>query len=196
MMTRRQKETYVIICEQKEYSAKGNYIATCKILMQLGLIKPKPDAKELNVYVLNGKPLKISVVEKLPLLKEISINPVAKAIVWPSPTKPTTVYSNVSREQHVERWIGKEMPKDVVLPIKSLNKVQMAYIADNYEKKEAQEMADHLSVDVLYVRMFCQLNGYQIYKKRKKQDNYHQIPIERKQRMARIGYNGPQNKTA
>lgn len=218
MMTRRQKETYAIICAEKKYAAKGNYKSTCKVLMQLGLISPDPDSKDDNEYVLKGKPLNLPFSEKLPLAKDIikeisKVPPVPvneqapepapkhKPIVWASPAIPPTEYSNVTREQHIDKWLSVDVkpgPKKIV-PVKCLNETQMDYILANHKDKSAMAIADHLKVEKHSVRLFCQANDIVPKpegKQRKKQDSFHNVPIERKQRMARIGYNGPQNKTA
>lgn len=188
ILTRIQKETYAQIIEDKTYVAKGNFKNTCKALMKVGLITTNPKSSNVNEYVIKGEPLNLPFTKKLPLpkdiLKDLEIAPAFtfkevepepeptptqnKSIVWAQPATPPTVYSNTSREQHVEKWIGTEMPKDIILPVKSLTGDQMDFIVDNYSMLEAQEMADQLTVDVIYVRIFCQLNGFEVYKKRKK----------------------------
>jgi hypothetical protein len=176
--------------------------------MQFGLIKAMPNSREPNMFVLNGKPMEIPVHGKLPLKKDVVLKvkdkPVKrgegficelqhKPINW-TETRPAAVYGNMSREQHVAKYLTGKV-EDTVLPVKCLFDFQMAYIVANWEQQPSKEMAEHLKVDVLYVRMFCQLNGFEPPKK-KKLDTFHAIPHEKKLRMKRVGYNGPQKKTA
>lgn len=197
-LTVAQQAAYNMISDAGSYRADGQRIKTFRSLAKLGLIKLNPGSPYKHDYIMNMKPTpsmkKVSLPQPKEVIKSIEARKAHKPIIW-SPGPPKAVYSNTSREQHVEKWIGTETPKDIVLPIKSLTVAQMNFIVKHYEKMEAQGMADELKVDVLYVRMFCQLNGFTIYKKRKKWDTYHAIPIERKQRMNRVGYN-QQKKTA
>lgn len=214
MMTYRQKEIYAEVVAKKKYAAKGRCITTCKVLMQLGLIMHDPNSKEVHVYVLNGRPMDIPFNEKLPFTKDIvkaisepsaaqvEIEPITSApkhkpIIWSSrPSK--AIYSNASREQHVAKWLG--MPVKVqnkkYTPVKCLEEWHMEYIMENYQQKTAREMADHLGKERYEVILFCQANVIEPKTGRKIKDSYHQVPIERQQRMSRQGYNGTENKTA
>jgi len=200
-LTVAQLAAYNMISDKGFYRAEGHRIKTFRSLAKLGLIKINPDSPYKHDYIISHeaprRKKKINVSQPKEVIRNIEAGKVqkAKSIICPA-GPPKAVYSNTSREQHVEKWIGKEMPKDVVLPVKTLNDTQMEFIVMNYEKMEAQEMADKLKVDVLYIRMFCQLNGFVIFKKKKKWDTFHAIPIERKQRMSRVSYNGHQKKTA
>lgn len=197
-LSRSQKETYAKICESNKYTAIGHKVRTCNILMQLGLIKPDPDSRNANNYVLKGKPLTFT--QALPLkkdiIKEISKAPTVlannqnlalpepkhKPIVWTPPATPPTVYSNISREQHVERWLNQPVKVKVkrFTPVKCLTYSQMEYIMDNHEQKSALEMADHLDKEKYEIILFCQANAIE--------------PLQRKGK--HINYNGPQKKTA
>lgn len=187
IMSRTQKEAYAKIKELKYYSAVGPMIKTCRVLMQLGLIMPNPNGKRPNEYVLNGKALDIPVTGKLPQKKDFikvilekSIKPVKKSISMPTvapenftpkhvpimePAKPliraAAIYDNPRREEHVEKWIKEEVTPDPLtfVPVKCLKEWQMKYVLHNYEEHTAQQMAEKLKVDTMYVKLFCQANA-------------------------------------
>lgn len=182
-----QRETYTRIKEDGKYIAKGSRISTCNILMQLGLIIPNPESGNVNEFVLKGKPLNIPFAKKMPLPKDVvkaitreSSGPKHKPIIWSQPSTPPTVYSNVSREQHVNRWLNEPVsgiaPK--IILVKCLTKSQMEYIIAHHKNETASEMAVHLGKEKYEVLLFCQANA-----------------IEPAQKGKRIGYN-QQKKTA
>lgn len=177
-----QRETYTRIKEDGMFIAKGSRISTCNVLMQLGLIIPNPESGNQNEFVLKGKPLNIPFAKKLPLpkdvVKEIAQEPAGqkhKPIVWASSPIPPTVYSNISREQHVEKWLS--MPVKVkskrFATVKCLEVWQMEYIMDNHEQKTAGEMADHLGKENMDVILFCQKNAIEPARPGKKKKQVH-----------------------
>lgn len=76
----------------------------------------------------------------------------------------------------------------------------MKYIMAHHKTMTAREMADVIQKDDINVSLFCQVNGIEPKPRkgagRKRLDTFHSIPESRKQRMNRVGYNGPQKKTA
>jgi hypothetical protein len=207
-----QRAVYETICRVKFIRASGTQLTTCRSLERTGLIKQNSESEYKNEFVLNGEPVILPVKYNQPL-EVVGVNPLPihpNKEDGPSETtqepksisltkgweRPAAVYSNVSREQHVERILnGDPVPADIILPVKSLSQPQMDYIVQNYSAFDAKAMALHLKVDVIHVRTFCQLNGFELPKKRKL-DTFHAIPHEKKLRMKRVGYNGPQKKTA
>lgn len=191
MMSYRQKEVYAQIIEEKRFIAKGSVKATCKILMQLGLIIQ--NHKDEREYELNGKPLNIPFIKKLPLVKDV-VREIADAhtyrpIVWSSPSKAPTVYSNTSREQHVTKWLSEPVKVEAkkFTPVKCLDEHQMEYILAHFDRETPQQMADHLDKERYEVILFCQANAITPLAGRKIKDNYHVLPVARQQRLSRKG---------
>jgi len=209
-MSRKQKELYAKICELKQFRAIRQNIKTCKVLLQFGLIKQDPRSDNKNDYVLECEPLQISVIEKLPLKKDIVeeikpwtvINETIEENAKPKFKRAAPDHTNLSREDHVSKWLslpGIEAGAKEMIRLKHLNELQMHYIMGNHTQKTIQQLAEHLKVEKFMVKLFCQANNiepYVIPKKKKPKDDYHCIPHERKLRMQKVGYNGPQKKTA
>lgn len=210
-----QRTVYEIICRDKFIRTTGNQLNTCLSLVRAGLIKQNMESEYKNEFIIDGDPVTLPVKCSHPLevvgVRAPSIRVKKKPVEIEEPeveeetepkhisfkkawVRPAAIYDNTSREQHVAKYV-KGKVADTVLPVKCLYDFQMTYIVCNWEQQPAKEMAEHLMVDVLYVRMFCQLNGLEPPKKRKL-DTYHAIPHEKKLRMKREGYNGPQKKTA
>jgi hypothetical protein len=182
-MSRVQRETYTQIKEDGKFIAKGNLIATCKVLMQLGLVVPNPEAGNVNEYVLKGKPLNIPFTKKMPLPKDIvkevieaQAGPKHTAIVWAQSSKAPAIYSNVSREQHVSRWLSEpvKVKAKKFSPVKCLTQEEMEYIIDNYEKETVKEMAAYLGRENMDVILFCQKNAIEAKQPGKKKKH---LPI-------------------
>jgi len=118
-LSRTQKETYAKICEVGKYTATGHNVRTCNILMQMGLIKPDPDSRNINDYVIKGKPLVFTqtLPRKKEILEKIGKDPVIgrqgrpiKRVVpfnpEPKMQRPPAIYSNQSREEHIDRILN------------------------------------------------------------------------------------------
>jgi hypothetical protein len=170
-LSRTQKDVYARICGAGRYKATGHDIRTCHILMQYGLVKPNPASDNSNEYVLKGKSLELTqtlplkrnllkAIEKTPAPKPMIPEPSHKPVVWPSPAVPPANYSNISREQHVAKWLSMpvEGDKKGIVPVKCLAWSQMEYIMANHSFKSTQEMADHLGKEKYQVMLFCQAN--------------------------------------
>lgn len=87
----------------------------------------------------------------------------------------------------------------MMIPVKCLNQSQMKYIMSHFKDMTAKEMADVIQVDEIKISLFCQVNDISPVPRkgnRKPIDTFHAIPHEKKLRMKREGYNGPQKKTA
>lgn len=86
-----------------------------------------------------------------------------------------------------------------MIEVKCLNQSQMKYIMAHHKDMTAKEMAEVIQKDDIHVSIFCQANGIEPRPRKGRRntlDTFHAIPETRKQRMNRVGYNGPQKKTA
>lgn len=185
-LSHQQRVVYDIICEAKKYKASGLLITSCKSLARAGLIKQDPDSNNKNDYVLNGEPVQLP--EKLPSTKSIVDaildEPIKHIplIQEPAFVHPSAEYSNMTREQHVDRWIREAVTpgekEKAIVKVKCLQDWQMQYVIHNHEEKTAQEMAERLKVDVINVKIFCQANDIEPKvelkkSKRKPVDTFH-----------------------
>jgi hypothetical protein len=212
-MSRKQKELYVKICELKQFRAVGQNKKTCKVLLQFGLIEQPKGSENKNDYVLVGEPMQIPMNEKLPLKKEIVqeikevqrpwgvINETIEERERPKIKHPQPDHTNPSQDDHINRWLSVDVTpgKKEMVKVKGLQDWQMKYIMLNHEQSTSKDMAEHLQVEKFMVKLFCLQNNIEPMpppKKRKPKDEYHCIPYERQLRMKKVGYNGPQKKTA
>jgi len=198
-LSHKQREIYELICKTKHFRAEGPLKRTCCILFRLGLIKQNSNSDNRHDYVLDGSPVKIPVKIKLPSTKSVvekimnendhEPEPVPRAkIIHPAPD-----HTNPSREDHINKWSSVQINLTCrsLVKVKCLNDHKMQFIMDNYQKKTAQDMADHLKIEKFHVILFCQANDIeplQLPRKRKPKDDFHCIPVERKQRMASKNY--------
>lgn len=195
-MSRKQKEVYSRICELKQFRAVGPVNKTCKILVQFGLIKQSTDSDNKNDYVLNGSPVQIPVIKKLPLKKElvqeikeapkrpwVVINETIEDRDKPKLKRPPAIYNNICREDHINKWLSVDVApgEKEMVKVKCLQDWQMKYIMVNHKEKTAQQMAEHLRVEKYMVNLFCQVNDIEPLPPPKKKvlnkrDAYHLVP--------------------
>jgi len=201
-LSKRQREVYNLICTTKHLRAEGPVKNTCRVLFKLGLIKHSPETENKNDFVLDGPPIKLPPKVNLPKVKNLADSlpeaPKHKPIIW-SHRPPTAQYSNISREQHVEKWLQIPVEVDMkpYLPVKCMEEWQMKYIMANYEEMSSKQLAAEVNKEIFEVNLFCHKNAISPKSgKTKPKDMFHNIPPERQMRMQKVGYNGPQKKTA
>lgn len=209
-LTQQQRVVYSQICETNHFKATGALILSCRTLVRIGLIKRNPNSNEKHDYVLDGAPLQLP-PEKLPSTKSIVDTILDEPIKHiplvqaPEFVRPSAEYSNMTSEQHVDRWIREAVTPDekekAMIKVKCLQEWQMKFVMNNYQGNSAKQMAERLKVDVINVKIFCQANNIEplvdlAKYMRKPKDSFHAIPESRKLRMKKVGYEGPQKKTA
>lgn len=100
-LTPQQRAAYETIVTNKKVHALRANVRTYRSLLKRGLIKHDPNSSNENDFVLNGKPV------ELPPAKETFQTLIEK--VKPVFKRPPADHTNISREQHVQRYLNMKL---------------------------------------------------------------------------------------
>lgn len=189
-LNKRNGKQVTLTKEQKKF-VKDNYLTTSKEAMA---VKLGVAVTTIQRYCNRNKLTDLKHIEpKAPPKQIISFAQPSK------PPSPPAAYGNISREQHVDKWlqVPVEIEEKPYQPVKCLEEWQMKYIMANYEQMTSKQLAEELKLELFQVNLFCQKNAITSKQgKKKPKDVFHNILPERQMRMKRVDYNGPQKKTA